>query len=240
MVVVPKSAPNSDANSELRKRLSDEGQQLGKDLNAEVAVGGTASALAEYDTETSARLPLLIIALVVASYFILIPIFRSILLPAIAAGLNLLSVGVSLSALSLFFEGHNPLLGGPGYVDAVAVSAIYTVIFGLSLDYQVFLITRMREGWERFGEHETAIRFGLERTAGVVTGAAAIMTAVFLAFATSEISNTRQFGVGLAVAVLIDATIVRLLLLPALIRLFGEVCWACPKWLERRLPRVEV
>jgi RND superfamily putative drug exporter len=239
IVIVPRSAPNSEQTGELRKRLSAQGKALGEEIGGEVAVGGTAAALAEYDDATSSRLPLLILALAVASYFVLIPIFRSIVLPAIAVLLNLLSVAVAFGALALLFQGDNPALGGPGYVDAATISAIYTVVFGLSLDYQVFLISRMREGWVAHGDAEEAIRYGLERTAAVVTGAAAIMTAVFLAFALSEITNTRQFGVGLAIAVLVDATIVRLLLLPAVMRLFGDECWALPRWMDRKLPRVD-
>jgi RND superfamily putative drug exporter len=102
---------------------------------------------------------------------------------------------------------------------------MYTAIFGLSLDYQVFLISRMREGWERSGESNAAIAYGLEKTAGVVTGAALIMVAVFLAFASTSVAGTKQFGVGMVVAVLIDATVVRLLLLPAALSLLGDYAW---------------
>ncbi|HKJ36464.1 MAG TPA: MMPL family transporter, partial [Solirubrobacterales bacterium] len=239
VVVVPRSAPNSDETAELRNDLSERTEELGEDLGAAAAVGGTAAALVEYDEATTSRLPLLILALAVASYFVLIPIFRSLLLPAIAVLLNLLSVVVAFGALAILFQGSNPLLGGPGYVDAVSISAIYTVVFGLSLDYQVFLITRMREGWLRYNDPERAIVFGLERTAAVVTGAAVIMTAVFLAFALSEITNTRQFGIGLAIAVIVDATVVRLFLLPAVMRLFGREVWLLPRWLDRILPEVK-
>ncbi|MEZ5155353.1 MAG: MMPL family transporter [Solirubrobacterales bacterium] len=122
----------------------------------------------------------------------------------------------------------------------MSISAIYTVIFGLSLDYQVLLITRMRERWDSGQGTDEAMAYGLEKTALVVTGAAAIMIGVFAAFAFTEVANTRQFGVGLAIAVLVDATIVRLVLLPATMILLGDVCWKLPACLDRRLPRLDV
>jgi RND superfamily putative drug exporter len=233
VLVVPTTAPNDPGTRALHSDLRDRVAALGDELGLEAALGGTAGALAEYDERASARLIWLILALAVVSSVALAPIFGSFLLPALAVGLNLISVGAAFGALALLFQGDAPPLGGPGYIDVVAISAIYAVIFGLSLDYQVFLITRMREGWLRTGETPAAIRYGLERTAAVVTGAAAIMIAVFLAFATSDIATTRQFGVGLAIAVFLDATLVRLLLLPATMRLCGDACWRGPKWLRR-------
>jgi RND superfamily putative drug exporter len=113
------------------------------------------------------------------------------------------------------------------------------VLFGLSIDYQVFLITRMREGWDRTGSTQEAIAHGLEKTAGVVTGAAGIMLGVFAAFSLADVASIQQFGLGLAIAVLIDATVVRLVLLPAAMRACGKWCWWLPSWLERRLPHVD-
>jgi RND superfamily putative drug exporter len=110
------------------------------------------------------------------------------------------------------------------------------VLFGLSIDYQVFLITRMREGWDRTRSTTEAIAYGLERTASVVTGAAAIMLAVFLAFSLADVASIQQFGLGLALAIAIDATVVRLILLPAAMRACGRWCWWLPAWLDRRLP----
>jgi RND superfamily putative drug exporter len=157
------------------------------------------------------------------------------LLPAIAVGLNLVTVAAGFGVLALLFDGSAPL-GGPGYVDTISSMLIFAVIFGLSIDYEVFLITRMREGYLRTGTTEGAISYGLERTAGVVTGAAAIMTTVFLGFASTQVATIRQTGTGLVVAVLLDATVVRLVLLPAVMRLCGPGNWWMPRWLERRLP----
>lgn len=233
VLVVPKTAPNDERTRELYADLLQRTRELGDQLGVDTAVGGTAGALSEYDKRASARLVWLILALAVVSYVALVPIFGSLLLPLVAVLLNLVSVGAAFGCLALLFQGDAPPLGGPGYIDVVAMSAMYTVIFGLSLDYQVFLISRMREGWRRSGETRAAIRYGLERTAAVVTGAAAIMVAVFLAFASTDIATTNQFGVGLAIAVVLDATLVRLMLLPATIGLFGEAAWRGPRWAQR-------
>ena len=151
--------------------------------------------------------------------------------------LNLVTVGAAVGVLILGFQTDPPPLGGPGYLDAIALSGIFAIIFGLSIDYEVFLISRLVEGRALTGTTEGAIRYGLEKTATIITGAAAVMAFVFLAFAVSPVANTRQFGIGLTVAVVLDATVVRLILLPALIRLFGERTWAVPAWLDRILPR---
>jgi RND superfamily putative drug exporter len=240
VTIVPTSGPNEPRTAALQDRLQSSAARLAAETDTEAAVGGPAAQLADYDRATSSRLVVLILALAAVTYLLLVPIFRSVILPAVAVLLNLVTVAAAFGLLALVFEGHNPLLGGPGYVDAVAISAIFTVIFGLTIDYEVFLITRMREGWLTTGSTPRAIEYGLERTASVVTGAAAIMTGVFLAFAMTEVANTRQFGVGLAVAVVLDATVVRLVLLPALMRLIGDRCWWLPGWLDRRLPRLDV
>jgi RND superfamily putative drug exporter len=131
-------------------------------------------------------------------------------------------------------------LGGHTYVDAVGATAIFGVVFGLSIDYAVFLLARMRERYDSDGGHADAIEFGLARTARVITGAAAIMMAVFIAFAGASIATVSQLGVGLTVAVLLDATVVRIVLLPALMLLLGERVWWFPRTLDRMLPRLNV
>ena len=148
-------------------------------------------------------------------------------------------MGAAFGILALLFQGSGPF-NDPGFIDAVSASGIFCVLFGLSIDYQVFLITRMREGWDQTGSTRSAIAYGLEKTAGVVTGAAAIMLGVFSAFSVTDVTSIKQFGLGLAIAVLIDATVVRLVLLPAAMRLCGRWCWWLPAPLERRLPAVAV
>jgi RND superfamily putative drug exporter len=128
-------------------------------------------------------------------------------------------------------------LGGHEYVNAVGATMIFGIVFGLSIDYAVFLIARMRERYEVDGDNRAAIAYGLEKTAGVITGAAAIMAAVFVSFATAPIATVSQMGVGLTVAILLDATVVRIVLLPALMLLLGDRVWRVPRVLDRILPR---
>jgi RND superfamily putative drug exporter len=190
----------------------------------QVVVGGPAALLEEYDRTTSGRLWLVVAVLALVTFLLLAVIFRSPFLAGAAVALNLLTGAATLGALVLLFQGAAPL-GGPGYLDATAAVGIFTVLFGLSTDYQLFLLTRMRERFAETGDARVAVRDGLRRTARVVGGAAFAMTAVFLAFAPAEAINVRQFGVGLAIAVILDATVVRLVLLPAVLTLAGPRAW---------------
>src|SRR6201999_567644 len=131
-------------------------------------------------------------------------------------------------------------LGGHSYIDTVGAAGIFGVTFGLSIDYAVFLLARMRERRDAGADNAAAISFGLEKTAGVITGAAAIMAAVFVSFATAPIATVSQMGLGLTVAILLDATVVRIILLPALMLLLGDRCWRMPRALDRILPRRNV
>jgi RND superfamily putative drug exporter len=228
IVVVPESGPNDERTHALRDRLSREAERLERDVPGTADVGGAAALLADYDRVTSKRFPLLVLALSLVTFVVLAILFRALLLAAISVGLNLVTVGAAFGLLALLFQGDDPVLGGPGHIDAVSTTAMFTVIFGLSIDYQVFLISRMREGWLLTRDNEAAIAHGLQHTARVVTGAAAIMTGVFAAFALADIANIKQFGVGLAAAIVIDATVVRLLLLPAAMRAGGRWTWWMP------------
>ena len=238
VVVIERENPVRDGNP-LRQRLERDADRVAAATGMDVAVGGAAATLQDFDTATMERLPLLILALVVATYLVLIPILRSLLLPLVAVVLNVLTVGAAFGVLVLCFQGSAPL-GGPGFIDAIMVMGIFSVVFGLSIDYEVFLLARMREGWLKTGRTDEAISYGLDRTAAVITGAALIMTAVFVAFAASEMSNLRQYGIGLTVAVILDATLVRLVLLPAVLRLLGDRVWWMPAWLDRVVPDVHV
>jgi RND superfamily putative drug exporter len=151
--------------------------------------------------------------------------------------LNLASVAAAIGVMSLVCripDGYP--LGGHPYIDTVGAAAIFGVTFGLSIDYAVFLLARMRESYVVHGDNRTAITFGLEKTAGVITGAAAIMAAVFVSFAAAPVATVSQMGVGLTVAIILDATVVRMVLLPALMLLLGERVWSTPRWLARVLP----
>jgi len=239
IVVIGSAGPFDDASVGLAQLLRREVDRTARQLHATTAVvGGPAVLLHDFDTNTSARFPYLVAALVLITFLVLLVLFRRPVLALCAVLLNLVTVGAAVGVLVICFQGGSPLLGGPGYLDAIALSGIFAIIFGLAIDYEVFLITRLLEGWERTGTTDGAIHYGLEKTGTIITGAAFIMAAVFLSFSVSPVSNIRQFGVGLTVAVLLDATIVRLILLPALIRLFGERTWHVPAWLDRILPRI--
>jgi putative drug exporter of the RND superfamily len=202
-----------------------------------VQIGQGAQYLLDYRNANTARFPWLVLALAVVAFLTLIVVLRALLLPLLAVALNLATIAVAFGALQLLTRAH--LLGGPGYVDAVSGAGIVAIMFVLSIDYEVFLLTRIRESWLAGAGAEAAIRHGLRHTAGVITGSAAIMAAVFMAFSAAHVVPLRQFGTGLTIAVLLDATVVRLVLLPALMRAAGERVWWLPRWLERRLPALE-
>lgn len=240
IVVVPTSGPNDAATRALRDRLQREMPDLARSTQAKADLGGVAAQVTDYNDSLGSRLPLLIVALSIAAAAMLVVVLRAIVLPLISVVLNLLTVGASFGVVALLFQGDPPPLGGPGYADIISLLGTFTIIFGLSLDYQVFILTRMREAWDDKRDLEHAITFGIDRTGRVITGAAAIMGGVFIAFTFSDITVIKQTGIGLATAVLIDATAVRLVLLPAAMRLAGRSTFWLPGWLDRRLPQTRV
>ena len=192
----------------------------------------------------------IIIALVLGLSFILLTVvFRSIVVPAKAIVMNLLSVGAAYGLIVLIFQK-----GGPGWAHSIAnalnftqVDAIeawlplflFSILFGLSMDYQVFLLSRIREEYDKSGDNSEAVAFGLRTTGGIITGAAIIMVAVFAAFASGRITGLQQMGFGLAIAVFLDATVVRSILVPSAMKLLDYRNWYLPKWLQW-LPKVDV
>ena len=228
IVVVPRYVASDPRTVALYERLQVAAQELGTALGGQSAVGGPAATLADYNDVASSRLPIIVIVLTLVTALLLGILLRSIVVPIVGVVLNLLAVGATLGLLALLFQGDNPLLGGPGVIDAVAVTAIFGVVFALSMDYQVFILSRVREEWLRTGDEEQALEVGMARTARVVTGAALSMLGVFVAFALADVASLRQFGVGLALAIVIDATLVRLVLLPAALRFAGDYTWYVP------------
>ncbi len=241
ILVISRYTFNSPGSIALNKRLDAEAAALGREAGLKTAVAGGPATLNDYSRVTRERIPLVVAAITLATFLVLVLVLRALPLAAIAVGLNLATVGVAFGILTLL--GQLPSgwpLGGHEYVDAVGATAIFGVVFGLSIDYAVFLLVRMREHYDRHGDNAAAVMFGLERTARVITGAAAIMMAVFVAFAGASIATISQLGVGLTVAVLLDATVVRIVLLPALMLLLGERVWWLPRPLARLLPRLNV
>ena len=238
MLVVSDYPFNSDGSRRVGVRLEDDASRLAAASGLQTGVTGGAATLNTYGEATEARLPLVIGAFVLFTLLALVVILRAPLLALLTVCLNLASVAAAIGVMSLVCKipaGYP--LGGHPYIDTVGAGAIFGVTFGLSIDYAVFLIARMRERYEVDGDNRAAIAYGLEKTAGVITGAAAIMAAVFVSFATAPIATVSQMGVGLTVAILLDATVVRIVLLPALMLLLGDRVWRVPRVLDRILPR---
>jgi RND superfamily putative drug exporter len=238
ILITPDSSLTSPRTRALRDRLD----RIASTLNGPATTafaGGEAAQVLDYQKNTISKLLLLIVLLSAVNYVMLVLVVRSLLVPLFAVLLTLLTVGAAFGALTLLFRGAHPAFGGPGYLDTLALVGTFTVIFALSLDYQMFLIARMREGYALSGSTSFAASYGTRLTAGVILGAACIMIAVFAAFGLSDFATIRQLGVGLSIAIALDATVVRLLLLPALVRLAGKWSWWLPHGLSRRLPRLD-
>jgi putative drug exporter of the RND superfamily len=233
----PAFATSDDRISELRERVATIAHDFDRP-DMEIIVGGPGASLEDYKDEATARLPAMVAAFVLVSLLILIVAVRAVPLAAICVLLNLLTVGVTFGVMQLGFGSDDPLLGGPGFVDILGLGITLAVVFALSIDYQTFLLARIREEYRASGSNERALVAAIGSTAGVVTGAAAVMVAIFLAFCVSPYIGIREIGVGLAVAVFLDATVVRLVLLPAAMRLVGDRVWWFPSWLDRRLPDI--
>lgn len=241
MVVFPNYEFNSPGSIALNKKLNAAAGELAQNASLQTGVAGSAALLNDYSKIIRDRLPLIIAVITLATFLVLVVVLRAVLLAAIAVGLNLLSVSVAFGVLTILF--HVPEdwpLGGHEYVEGIGACMIFALVFGLSIDYAVFLLSRMRERYEAGDDNATAVRFGLEKTARVITGAAAIMLAVFIVFAGASIATVSQLGIGLTVAVVLDATVVRIVLLPALMLLLGDRVWWLPRPLQRVLPRFEV
>jgi RND superfamily putative drug exporter len=240
-LVIPTAGFDTAASREIGSQLRVAAATLGQAGGMRTGVSGGAATLNDYAAATKARLPVVIGAIILITLLMLIAILRAPLLAALTVALNLFSVGAAIGVVSLICKlpaGYP--LGGHPYIDTVGAAAIFGVTFGLSIDYAVFLLARMRELHEAGGDNAAAISYGLEKTAAVITGAAAIMAAVFLSFAASPVATVSQMGVGLTVAILLDATVVRIVLLPALMLLLGERVWHVPPLLDRMLPRFNV
>jgi RND superfamily putative drug exporter len=241
LLVFSRYALNSPGSIAFNEQLNDDAAALGRELGVTTGVGGGPATLNDYSRVTRERIPLVVAAITLATFLVLILILRSIPLAAIAVGLNLATVGVAFGVLTILNGVPDSWpLGGQNYVDSVGATMIFGIVFGLSIDYAVFLLVRMREHYDREGDNRAAIMFGLEKTARVITGAAAIMMAVFVVFAGASIATVSQLGIGLTVAVLLDASVVRIVLLPALMLMIGDRVWWLPKWLDRTMPRLNV
>jgi RND superfamily putative drug exporter len=191
----------------------------------------------------SARLPWFFGVVIVLSFLLLMAVFRSVLVPLKAAVMNLLSIGAAYGILVAVFQWGwlSGLVGvTKGPIESWLPMMLFAILFGLSMDYEVFLLSRIREEWLRSGDNGLAVADGLATTARVITAAALIMVAVFMAFALADLRVLKEVGVGMASAVFIDATVVRMVLVPATMELLGNRNWWLPRWLDRVVPTVAV
>jgi len=245
VTVVPTTSPQDSATSELVHRLRDDLlPEATADAGLRVHVGGETAAFIDESELVSSRMPLFIAGVLGLSLLLILAVFRSPAIALKAGALNLLSVGAAYGVLAFFAKGGwaSGLLGID--TDTPVPSAIpvimFAILFGLSMDYEVFLLSRVREHYLKHGKVSEAVVDGVARTARVITAAAAIMVVVFLAFVFSAEVFLKLMGVGMATAILVDATIVRMLLVPAVMQLLGRGTWWIPRWLDRALPRLDV
>ena len=242
LVVFPTTSPQDKATADTIARLRTDvlPTAIGHGP-ARAHVGGAAASLSDVGQRTSQRLPVFVAAVLAMSFLLLMLVFRSILVPLKAVLLNLLSIGAAYGIMVAVFQWGwgGALIGLEATVPIVSFIPmfLFAILFGLSMDYEVFLLSRVREEYLRTGDNGTAIVEGVSGTARIITSAALIMVAVFLSFAVAEDPSTKMFGLGLATAIFIDATVVRMVLVPATMTLLGRTNWWLPKWLDRMLPR---
>jgi RND superfamily putative drug exporter len=244
LLAYPKTSPQSAQTSNLVTHLRDSViPTVERGSGARVYVGGATASQVDFSHVLSSKLPLFIAVVVGLAALLLVLVFRSLVIPVQAAVMNLLSIGASLGVVQGVFE--RGWLGGlfgvqAGPIDAFIPVLAFAIVFGLSMDYEVFLVSRVHEEWQKHRDASAAVRDGLARTGRVITAAAAVMVAVFGAFAISGNRTLETFGLAMASAVFLDALVVRMLLLPAVLQLMGRATWTLPRWLERRLPRVAI
>ena len=228
----PVTGPQDEATARLVSDLRDE-------LGDSHLVGGATAANVDYAQAISDRFWLFVAVVVGLSALLLMTVFRSVLIAGKAALLNVLSIGAALGAMKLVYQDGG-LWAEPGPIEAFVPVFIFAIVFGLSMDYEVFLLSRMREIWVATGDAQHAVREGLAHTGGVITAAAAVMVVVFGSFALFPDRMLAQTGFAMAVAVLIDAVVIRCLVVPAVMRLFGRRAWWLPRSLDRRIPQLHV
>jgi RND superfamily putative drug exporter len=245
VIVIPTTSPQDLKTQQLVDRIRTRVvPDATKGTGVQALVGGETAAGVDATKNFSKRLPIVIGAVVVLSFLLLMAVFRSIAVPLKAAIMNLLSVGAAYGVIVAVFQwgwlGSVVGIGKTGPIDPWVPLMLFTILFGLSMDYEVFLLSRVRERWLRTGDNATAVADGLASTARVITAAAAIMVCVFGSFVLGDQRVLKLFGLGLATAVFIDATLVRMVLVPSTMELLGRANWWFPHWLDRRVPTLSV
>src|SRR3954453_11966309 len=244
MIAYPTTTPQDETTDETVKTARNVTlPPVARETGARVSIGGTTASNIDFAKTIRDKLPLFIGVVVGLSLLLLAIVFRSILIPVKAGVFNLLSIAGAFGVVTLIFQdGHGASLfgGATGPIESFLPIMVFAVVFGLSMDYEVFLVSRMHEEWVHTHDAKYAARHGLAMTGRVVTAAAIIMIAVFGAFAIGNERALAMMGVGFAAAIFIDAFIIRLLLLPAVMRLAGPAMWWMPSWLDKRLPHLNI
>lgn len=241
--VYPKSAPQDAATTTLINQLRNTTVPKAVAGSAlTVYVGGSTAVFVDFAHVLSSKLPLFIGLVVLLSFLLLALVFRSLVIPLISAAMNMLSIGAAFGVLVAVFQWGwlGSLLGvsRSGPVEAFLPVMLFAILFGLSMDYQVFLVTRMHEEWLKTGDNRMAVRNGLAATGKTITAAALIMILVFGSFIFGGERVIKEFGLGLAAGILIDAVVIRMAIVPALMLLIGKSNWWFPRWLDRSLPHI--
>ena len=241
--VIPVSSPQSTATTTLINTLRDQIKSNAVSDHTAMYVGGARALADDFANILDSKIPLFLTVIVLLGCLLLMIAFRSVLIPLVAALMNLLAVGASFGLVVMVFQwgwGASLLSAGTGPVEAYLPIIMIAILFGLSMDYQVFLVSRMHEEWVNTGDNETAIVHGQANTGRVITAAALIMISVFLSFAFGGERIIAEFGIGLGGAVFLDAFILRTVLVPAMMHYLGRANWWMPGWLEKVVPHVAV
>jgi RND superfamily putative drug exporter len=245
ITVIPATSPQAQQTSDLISTLRHDvipRAEAGSDLK--VYVGGLTASNDDTASTLFSKIPLFLAVVIALGFVLLAAAFRSLVIPAIGAVMNVLTMGAAFGAIVLVFQhGFGAALlhaGSAGPIEPIVPALITGIVFGLSMDYQVFLVSQMQEEWLRTGDSRRSVRAGHTRTGQVIAVAAAIMFAVFAAFTVGGERVIAELGLGLAVAVAMDALLLRLVAVPALMHLAGRSSWWLPRWLDRALPRLAV
>ena len=241
----PTGSPQSAEAADLVERLrGDVVPSVVGESGLDVKVTGSVAVNVDFSSYLADRLPVFFAVVLLLSFVLLMAVFRSLLVPLKAVLMNLLSIGAAYGAVVAVFQwgwGASLIgLGGSAPIDPWLPVMMFAIVFGLSMDYEVFLLSRVKEEYDRTGDNELAVADGLAKTARVITAAAAIMVFVFGSFVLDPTRSIKMFGFGLAVAVFLDATVVRMLLVPATMELLGDRNWWLPRWLNRIVPKIDV
>lgn len=244
LTVIPATGPQEEETTDLVHRLRDIVDEPFEGSQSEALVGGTTAAFVDVAKKLGDSLPIFLAAVIGLSFLLLMVVFRSVLVPIKAAVMNLLSIGAAYGVLVAVFQwgwlGDVFRVQREGPIESFVPMMLFAVLFGLSMDYEVFLVSRIREEYLESGDNTESVARGLSVTTRLISAAAAIMIAVFLSFAISDQRVVKEFGMGLAVAIFLDATLVRLVLVPSFMQVMGRANWWFPRWLDRLVPKIGI